>query len=219
MKQTLLNKYMKGESSAAEERKLLDLLLETPQDQLSQDERVVLELLSYTEQEEDEEDIFAIDYSEEYDKVVKPIRTIRIWPWAVAACVVGVLIMFLMPPKTNNKVVEDMHIVAKVEPQATNIATARQQAEDTSKDESVSEADVSQKQSKATIEVATAVSQPTEETEPEEEPVQMSEETRMELLMACLSPEEQMPREFDTEEEIRQMRMRGERMLSQMKTE
>lgn len=219
MKQTLLNKYMKGESSAAEERKLLDLLLETPQDQLSQDERVVLELLSYTEQEEDEEDIFAIDYSEEYDKVVKPIRTIRIWPWAVAACVVGVLIMFLMPPKTNNKVVEDMRIVAKVEPQATNTATARQQAEDTSKDESVSEADVSQKQSKATIEVATAVSQPTEETEPEEEPVQMSEETRMELLMACLSPEEQMPREFDPEEEIRQMRMRGERMLSQMKTE
>lgn len=219
MKQTLLNKYMKGESSAAEERKLLDLLLETPQDQLSQDERVVLELLSYTEQEEDEEDIFAIDYSEEYDKVVKPIRTIRIWPWAVAACVAGVLIMFLMPPKTNNKVVEDMHIVAKVEPQATNTATAIQQAEDTSKDESVSEADVSQKQSKATIEVATAVSQPTEETEPEEEPVQMSEETRMELLMACLSPEEQMPREFDPEEEIRQMRMRGERMLSQMKTE
>ena len=70
MKQTLLNKYMKGESSASEERKLLDLLLETPQNQLSQDQRAVLELLSYAEQE-DEEDIFAVDYFTEYDAKIQ----------------------------------------------------------------------------------------------------------------------------------------------------
>lgn len=110
MKQTLLNKYMKGESSPSEERKLLNLLLHTPQDQLSQDERTILELLSYTEQEEDEEDIFAVDYTEEYDKVVKPTRTIRMWPWAAAACVAGVLIMFLMPPR-----IEDSTLTSQAE--------------------------------------------------------------------------------------------------------
>ena len=218
MKQTLLNKYMKGESSASEERKLLDLLLETPQNQLSQDERTILELLSYSEQEEDEEDIFAVDYTDEYDKVVKPTRTIRMWPWAAAACVAGVLIMFLMPPKMVNEVVEDTQIVAKVEPPVTN-TTASQQAEETPVDEDVSETVVAQKHSKATSVTATLVSQPTEEAEPDEEPVQMSEETRMELLMACLSPDEQMPMEIDHEEEIRQMRIRGERMINKMKTE
>lgn len=219
MKQTLLNKYMKGESSAIEERKLLDLLLDTPQNQLSQDERAVLELLSYSEQEEDEEDIFAVDYTEEYDKAVKPARTIRVWQWAAAACVAGVLTMFLMPPKTVNEMVEDTQIVAKAEPQVTNTTTASQQAEETPKAEFASETVASQKQSKATSVAVAVVPRPTEESEQEEEPVQMSEETRMELLMACLSPEEQMPREIDTEEEIRQMRMRGERMLNKMKTE
>lgn len=110
MKQTLLNKYMKGESTASEERKLLDLLLETPQEQLAQDERTILKLLSYSEQEEDEEDIFAVDYTEEYDKVAKPTRTIRMWPWAAAACVAGVLIMFLMPPR-----IEDSTLTSQAE--------------------------------------------------------------------------------------------------------
>lgn len=210
---------MKGESSASEERKLLDLLLETPQEQLAQDERTILELLSYSEQEEDDaEDIFAVDYTDEYDKVAKPTRTIRMWHWAAAACVAGVLIMFLMPPKTSTEVVEDTNVVAKAEPPITN-KTASLQTEETPVDEDVSETVIAQKHSKATSVTATAVSQPTEETEPDEEPVQMSEETKMELLMAYLSPEEQMPMEFDPEEEIRQMRMRGERMLSQMKTE
>lgn len=219
MKQTLLNKYMKGESTASEERKLLDLLLETPQEQLAQDERTILELLSYSEQEEDDaEDIFAVDYTDEYDKVAKPTRTIRMWHWATAACVAGVLIMFLMPPKTSTEVVEDTNVVAKAEPPITN-KTASLQTEETPVDEDVSETVIAQKHSKATSVTATAVSQPTEEAEPDEEPVQMSEDTRMELLMAYLSPEEQMPMEFDPEEEIRQMRMRGERMLSQMKTE
>ena len=31
---------------------------------------------------------------------VTPRRTVRLWPWLVAACVVGFMIMFLMPPKS-----------------------------------------------------------------------------------------------------------------------
>lgn len=210
---------MKGESTASEERKLLGLLLETPQEQLAQDERTILELLSYSEQEEDDaEDIFAVDYTDEYDKVVKPTRTIRMWHWAAAACVAGVLIMFLMPPKTNTEVVEGTKVVAKVEPPVTH-TTASQQAEEAPENKYVSETVVTQKHSKAASVAITVVPRPTEEAEPDEEPVQMSEETRMELLMAYLSPEEQMPMEIDHEEEIRQMRIRGERMINKMKTE
>ena len=110
MKQTLIDKYLKGESSTSEERKLLDLLLAVPQDQLSQDELSILQLLAYSEQEEDEEDIFSVDHSAEYDKVVKPARTVRMWPWAAAACAAGVLIMFLMPPR-----IEDSSLTSQVE--------------------------------------------------------------------------------------------------------
>lgn len=148
---------------------------------------------------------------------IAPRRSVKMWPWAAAACVAGVLIMFLMPPKTNDEVVEDTQIVAKVEPPVTN-TTARLQPKETPEDKDVIETVVVQKQSKATSVTATVVSQPTEEAEPDEEPVQMSEETRMELLMTYLSPEEQMPMEIDHEEEIRKLRQRGEHLLSMSKS-
>ena len=148
---------------------------------------------------------------------VAPHRSINMWHWMAAACVVGVLTIFLMPPKTNNNVVEDTKVVAKVEQQVTK-KTASLQTEETPMAEPVSETVVARKQSKATSLTATIVSQPTEETEPDDEPVQMSEETKMELLMAYLSPEEQMPMEIDHEEEIRKLRQRGEHLLSMSKS-
>ena len=99
MRHTLLNKYMAGETTVSEERELMRLLLGAPPSQLSEEERAVLDLLSYAEAEADEEDIFAIDLSEEYDKVVRPKRTIRLWPYVAAACVAGALFLFLTPPK------------------------------------------------------------------------------------------------------------------------
>ena len=50
--------------------------------------------------------------------------------------------------------------------------------------------------------------------EPQEEPVEMSEETRMELLLASLNKDEPQMEDISTEEEIRQMRMRGERLVN-----
>jgi hypothetical protein len=50
--------------------------------------------------------------------------------------------------------------------------------------------------------------------EPQEEPVQMSEETRMELLLASLNKDVPQMEDINIEEEIRQMRMRGERLTS-----
>lgn len=206
---------MKGESSTIEERKLLDLLLETPQDQLSQDERVILELQSYAEQEEDEEDIFTVDYTDEYDKVVKPARTIPMWHWvAAAARVAGVLTMFLMPPKTTYYVVEDNTVIAKVKPAPIVMDEPK---EDIPKPEPVAKEGIEpEKESKTMLQKA--VSQSTDEPEPEDEPVQMSEDTRMELLMAYLSTEEQMARKIDPEEEIRKLRQRGERLLNMCST-
>lgn len=99
MVHTLLNKYLAGETTANEERELKRLLLGAPPSQLSEEERAIRDLLSYTEAEADEEDIFAIDLSEEYDKVVRPKRSIRIWPYVAAACVAGALFLFLTPPK------------------------------------------------------------------------------------------------------------------------
>lgn len=109
MKQTLINKYLAGETNISEERELKQLLLDIPDTQQSKAERSILELLSYSESEEVEEDILAVDYTEEYDKHVRPSRTIRLWPWFAAACVAALLVVFLAPPREETKQ------VAKVE--------------------------------------------------------------------------------------------------------
>lgn len=109
MKQTLINKYLAGETTISEERELRGLLLDTPDAQRSKAERSILELLSYSESEEMEEDIFAVDYTDEYDKHVRPSRTIRLWPWLAAACVAALLVVFLAPPR------EETQQMAKVE--------------------------------------------------------------------------------------------------------
>ncbi len=108
MKQTLINRYLAGETTISEERELKQLLLDIPAAQHSKAERSILELLSFSESEEVEEDIFAVDYTEEYDKHVRPSRPIRLWPWLAAACVAALLIVFLAPPR------EEAKLVAKV---------------------------------------------------------------------------------------------------------
>ena len=103
MKQTLINKYLAGETTISEERELKQLLLDTPDTQLSKAERSILELLSYSGSEVMEEDIFAVDYTEEYGKHVRPSRTIRLWPWVAAACIAALLVIFLAPPREEAK--------------------------------------------------------------------------------------------------------------------
>lgn len=34
---------------------------------------------------------------------IRPQRTIKLWPWLAAACVIGFIVMFLMPPKSAVK--------------------------------------------------------------------------------------------------------------------
>ena len=53
---------------------------------------------------------------------------------------------------------------------------------------------------------------------PADEPIQMSEETLLALLMASLNENVPQAEEIDTEEEIRQLRKRGERLISMCET-
>ena len=40
-------------------------------------------------------DIFEADLSQEFDRIAYPRKSIRLWPWAVAACLVGVVCVSL----------------------------------------------------------------------------------------------------------------------------
>ena len=129
---------------------------------------------------------------------IRPRRTIKLWPWVAAACVIGFIMMILMPPKSAT---EDEPLVAKME---TPNAVEEQQEEKTPEP--------------VIVKVETPKQRKAQKPQPtvKEEPVQMSEETRMELLLAMASQNEEMPQmeDIDIEEEIRQMRQRGEQMIN-----
>ena len=135
---------------------------------------------------------------------VSPRRTVRLWPWLAAACVVGFMMMLLMPPKSAT---DGEQPVAKIE---TAKAPEPKQAETTPEPTTVKvEAPQQPKAQKPRRKVSRA-----KQPEPQEESVEMSEETRMELLLASLNKDEPQMEDIDTEEEIRQIRMRGERLIS-----
>lgn len=135
---------------------------------------------------------------------IRPRRTIKLWPWLAAACVVGFMFLLLMPPKSAT---DGEQPVAKVE---TPKAPETKQAETTPEPATVKvETPQQPKAQKPRRKVGRA-----ELSEPQEEPVEMSEETRMELLLASLNEDEPQMEDISTEEEIRQMRMRGERLVN-----
>ena len=69
MKQTLIDKYLAGETTVKEEDELKRLLQETPSEQLSSTEKAVLSLLGQDPNTE-EEDIFSVDHSDEFDRIM-----------------------------------------------------------------------------------------------------------------------------------------------------
>lgn len=129
-----------------------------------------------------------------------PSHIVRMWPWLVAACVIGFLIIFLKPPKM---VIEQ---APKEELFVTKVITTKAVEE-------------KHEETKSSMPHKTKISvpkfRPHHLEKPVEETVQMSEETQMELLLAMSKQNNEMPQmeEFDVEEEIRQIRMRGERLI------
>ena len=143
---------------------------------------------------------------------IHPRRIVKLWPWLAAACVAGFIIMLLMPPKTTTEnPAEGNQLVAKVK---TQKVAEGQQVEPMPEPENISiETPVPSKAASTPQRPRRVVKEKPVE-EPQEEPVQMSEETRMELLLASLNKDVPQMEDINIEEEIRQMRMRGERLTS-----
>jgi len=148
---------------------------------------------------------------------IHPTRIIRMWPWLVAACVIGFLIIFLKPPKTaREQAPKEEQIVAKAETtkavegkQGDSIPKQKDFSTETTIQPHAESISPKHRKTRATAQRP----RPNHLEESIEEPVQMSEKTRMELLLASL--DEKMPQmeEINTEEEILQIRIRGERLI------
>ena len=143
---------------------------------------------------------------------IHPRRIVKMWPWLAAACVAGFIVMFLMPPRTaTENPAEGNRLEAKVE---TRKVVEGQQAEPKPEPDSINvETPIPSKAASAPQRPRRVVKEkPVEESQ--EQPVQMSEETKMELLLASLNKDVPQMEDINIEEEIRQMRMRGERLTS-----
>ena len=148
---------------------------------------------------------------------VRPHRIVKMWPWLAAACVVGFIVMVLMPPETaTENPAEGNQLVAKAETLKveTPKAAEDQQAEPTPEPENVSVETPVPSKAASTPQRPRRVVKKEPVEEPQEEPVQMSEETRIQLLLATLNKDVPQMEDISTEEEIRQIRMRGERLTS-----
>jgi len=148
---------------------------------------------------------------------VRPHRIVKMWPWLAAACVVGFIVMVLMPPETaTENPAEGNQLVAKAETLKveTPKVVVEQQAEPTPEPTNISVETPQPSKVASTPRKPRQVAKEKSVEAPQEEPVQMSEETRMELLLASLNKDVPKMEDIDTAEEIRQMRMRGERLTS-----
>ena len=136
---------------------------------------------------------------------IQPQRTIRLLPWLAAACVIGFIVMYLMPPKSAvEDSMEGKTLVAeKVD--TTKPAAETKQVE--KPQEPVKSVDTPKRPK------AKRPRQKVKEA-PAENIVEMSEETRLALMMASLNDDVPQTEEINPEEEIRQLRMRGERLIS-----
>lgn len=72
MKKTLIDKYLNGRTSPTEEKALRQMLLDVPDDERTETERALLLMLSKVD---NATDIFAVDYSAEYDAKIQSDRT------------------------------------------------------------------------------------------------------------------------------------------------
>ena len=198
----LLLRFTEGQTTEAEE----DVL----KDYFSHCERIPKEWESYKE-------LFcgfdtdAFDFTkDEVDAmfVAEPAKKRIIWPWIAAACAIGALIMFVTPPKPAEEPTD--HALASVV-----ITKTPKAEEDPVKTPPVQETVVTERQRPNRIS-----SQPQKpqqeivEEEAEEEPVRMSEETRMEIILAILEEKVPISEEFDFEEDIRQLRQRGQQIMN-----
>ena len=198
----LLLRFTEGQTTEAEEEVLKDYF--THSEHIPEEWEAYKDLFSSF-------DTDAYDFTqEEVDAmfVAEPAKKRAIWPWIAAACAIGALTMFVTPPKSTEEPTE--HALASA------VVTKTPKAEEESvKTPPVQETAMSEK--KRTKRISSPPKKPQQEIveeEPEEEPVRMSEETRMEIILASLEENVPISEEFDFEEDIRQLRQRGQQMMN-----
>ena len=90
--ETLIQKYLNGETTAEEERLLA---LEVSREDAPEDWKIIAEMLGELTVDE------AL-----FDKIMaerkQKSRILKLWPWVAAACVAALLIIFLAPPRGGN---------------------------------------------------------------------------------------------------------------------
>ena len=198
----LLLRFTEGQTTEAEEEVLKDYF--THSEHIPEEWEAYKDLFSSF-------DTDAYDFTqEEVDAmfVAEPAKKRAIWPWIAAACAIGALIMFVTPPKSTEEPTE--HALASA------VVTKTPKTEEESvKTPPVQEAAMSEKKRTKRISSQPKRSQQEiVEEEAEEEPVRMSEETRMEIILASLEEKVPISEEFDFEEDIRQLRQRGQQMMN-----
>ena len=68
-------------------------------------------------------DIFEADLSQEFDYLAYPRKSLHLWPWAVAACLVGIACITL--PMMLNRDYEDTNTMTEVRTQTDNDSTCQ----------------------------------------------------------------------------------------------
>ena len=208
--QEILNRFDKGQTTEAEEDTLKQFFCSA--EDIPEEWEAYRELFcGFTTD--------AFDFSqEEIDAMFTPApeRKRQIWAWLAAACVIGVVALYLTPPKSTGEGVSDS--------QSLMVRTDQTSQPKTDITQSTQGQSTKPAETKASVQAETPVHQHTAQPKATEDTytpavegedsVQMSEETRMELLMASLTEDIPTIEEIDIEEEIRQLRQRGERLMS-----
>lgn len=193
----LIQKYLNGETTPDEERLLA---LEVSREDAPQEWSIIAEMLGELTIDEALFD----QIMEERNR--KP-RIIKMWPWAAAACIIGILIMVFIPPRSADKT----PLVAESKP-AVEVPTTVEKLEVKAaepKVETIEKPKAVTRHKPAPKKVVT--DKPAETAE--EEPVRMSEATRLEIMLASTkSPRRRMSDE-EFQNDINEFRKMGERIL------
>ena len=128
LRQELIQRYLAAETSVEEEQMLARFYHGNEGNTFSGEEEQVRQLILATTHLADDFTLSA-EKEEEFDRIMaaaarKP-RRIALWPWVAAACMAGIMVVFLTPPKTEeNQVLAEQPTAPVEQPSVVEKVTA-----------------------------------------------------------------------------------------------
>ena len=128
VRQELIQRYLATETSVEEEQMLTRFYQENEGNSFSGEEEQVRQLVLATSHLADDFTL-STEKEEEFDRIMaaaarKP-RRIALWPWVAAACMAGIMVIFLTPPKTeDNQVLAEQPTAPVEQPSVVEKVTA-----------------------------------------------------------------------------------------------